>query len=115
MLKNHLLMKKIGKLARTSLILKFIWVLLCVISVLFPDTVMVGACYAETRSSADLTELSIQDLMEIEITTGSRKSQKLANTAAAAFVITQEDIRRSGGNFYCRSSAYGSRIAGGQN
>ncbi|MFH2065234.1 MAG: TonB-dependent receptor [Pseudomonadota bacterium] len=45
---------------------------------------------------ADLTELSIEDLMDIEVTTFSRKAQKLSNTAAAVFVITQEDIRRSG-------------------
>ena len=44
----------------------------------------------------DLTELSIEQLMNIEITTAGRKSQRLSETAAAAFVITQEDIHRSG-------------------
>jgi iron complex outermembrane receptor protein len=34
--------------------------------------------------------------MELEVTTVSRKPQTLANTAAAVFVISQEDIRRSG-------------------
>ena len=35
--------------------------------------------------------------MNIEVTTASRKEQKLSETAAAIYVITQEDIRRSGG------------------
>ncbi|MBU1054114.1 MAG: TonB-dependent receptor [Proteobacteria bacterium] len=72
------------------------FILLCIASALFPCTALVGTCHADEISSGDLTELSIRDLMEIEITTGARKSQTLANTAAAAFVITQEDIRRSG-------------------
>jgi iron complex outermembrane recepter protein len=44
----------------------------------------------------DLTQLSLEDLMNIEITSVSKKSQKLSDAAAAIFVITQEDIRRSG-------------------
>ncbi|MFH2045359.1 MAG: TonB-dependent receptor [Pseudomonadota bacterium] len=96
MLKNILRMRKTGGNAKFYPIMKFIFVLLCIASALFTCTVLVDTCYAQKISYTDLTELSIQDLMEIEITTGSRKSQKLANTAAAAFVITQEDIRRSG-------------------
>jgi iron complex outermembrane recepter protein len=45
---------------------------------------------------ADLTERSIEDLMNIEVTSVSKKEEKLARTAAAIFVITTEDIRRSG-------------------
>lgn len=44
----------------------------------------------------DLTELSIEELMDITITSASKRPQKLQETAAAVFVITQEDIRRSG-------------------
>jgi iron complex outermembrane recepter protein len=44
----------------------------------------------------DLTSLSIEDLMNIEITSASRKEQRAADVAAAVFVITQADIRRSG-------------------
>ncbi len=44
----------------------------------------------------DLTEMSIEDLMSIEVTIASRKTQQLSKTAAAVFAITQEDIRRSG-------------------
>src|SRR6266508_1215250 len=47
-------------------------------------------------ASSDLTEMSLEALMNINVTSVSRKSQKIANAAAAVFVITQEDIRRSG-------------------
>ncbi len=45
---------------------------------------------------ADLTQLSIEDLMKIEVTSVSKKAQKVSDAAAAVFVITQDDIRRSG-------------------
>jgi iron complex outermembrane receptor protein len=48
------------------------------------------------QKPADLTDRSIEDLMNIEVTSVSKKEQKLAQTAAAIFVITAEDIRRSG-------------------
>src|SRR5436305_10239208 len=47
-------------------------------------------------SPADLARISLEDLMNIEITSASRKEQRVADTAAAVFVLTQEDIRRSG-------------------
>jgi iron complex outermembrane receptor protein len=44
----------------------------------------------------DLAEKSIEDLMNMEVTSVSKKEQKLSSVAAAIFVITPEDIRRSG-------------------
>src|SRR3984957_18584575 len=44
----------------------------------------------------DLTRIGIENLMNVEVTSVSKKGQKLLRTAAAVFVITQEDIRRSG-------------------
>ena len=44
----------------------------------------------------DLTELSIEDLLNIEVTSVARREQKLSQSASAVYVITQEDIRRSG-------------------
>ncbi len=44
----------------------------------------------------DLIELSLEDLMDIRVTSTSRRPQSVAESAAAVFVITQEDIRRSG-------------------
>jgi iron complex outermembrane receptor protein len=52
-----------------------------------------GVLYAQEKP--DLTTLSVDDLMNVEVTSVARKGQKLADTAAAVFVITQEDIRRS--------------------
>jgi iron complex outermembrane receptor protein len=48
------------------------------------------------KPARDLTESSLEDLMNIEVTTVSKKEQKLQQAPAAVFVITQEDIRRSG-------------------
>ncbi|HXN96739.1 MAG TPA: TonB-dependent receptor plug domain-containing protein, partial [Candidatus Acidoferrales bacterium] len=44
----------------------------------------------------DLTRVSIEDLMNLEVTSVSKKEQKLSQVAAAIFVITPEDIRQSG-------------------
>ena len=44
----------------------------------------------------DLADLSLRQLLEVPIITASRKPEKIMETAAAVFVITQEDIRRSG-------------------
>jgi iron complex outermembrane receptor protein len=44
----------------------------------------------------DLSQASLEDLMNIQVTSVSRKEQKLSKTGAAVFVIAQEDIRRSG-------------------
>ena len=51
---------------------------------------------AQTAAPRDLTQFSLEDLMNVEVTSVSKKEQKLAKTGAAIFVITQEDIRRSG-------------------
>lgn len=50
-----------------------------------------------SKASMDpLLDLSIEELMNIKVTTVSRREQKLSNTPSAIFVITQDDIRRSG-------------------
>jgi len=46
--------------------------------------------------SPDLSDKSLEDLMNTEVTSVSKKEQKLSQVAAAIFVITQEDILRSG-------------------
>ena len=50
----------------------------------------------QTPAPRDLTQFSLEDLMNVQVTSVSKKEQKLAKTGAAIFVITQEDIRRSG-------------------
>lgn len=49
-----------------------------------------------TESQDALTELSLEELMNVEVVTYSKSPQKWFDTPAAVFVITQEDIRRSG-------------------
>jgi iron complex outermembrane recepter protein len=61
---------------------------LCLIS-------MAATVWAQ-KPGADLTKASLEDLMDIEVTSVSKKEEKLFQTAAAIYVITQEDIRRSG-------------------
>lgn len=43
-----------------------------------------------------LNALTIEELMSIPVTSASRKEQRTEDVAAAVFVITREDIRRSG-------------------
>jgi iron complex outermembrane receptor protein len=49
-----------------------------------------------SRSVPDVTAMSMEDLMNLQVTSVSKRTQKVADAAAAIFVITQEDIRRSG-------------------
>lgn len=44
----------------------------------------------------DLTTTSIEDLMNMEVSSASKKDQALSRTTAAVYVITQEDVQRSG-------------------
>jgi iron complex outermembrane receptor protein len=44
----------------------------------------------------DLYQISLQALMDMEVTSVSKREQKLSQAAAAIFVINQDDIRRSG-------------------
>ena len=48
------------------------------------------------NSTDDLTKASLEELANIQVTSVSKKEQSLSKTGAAVFVITQEDIRRSG-------------------
>lgn len=48
------------------------------------------------HSTEALLSLSIEELLRLEITSAAKKPQTISNTAAAIFVITQEDIRRCG-------------------
>ena len=58
---------------------------------------VMAACMQQPQAAeADLTELNLEDLIKADITSVSRRSQSLADVPAAAFVITAEDIRRSG-------------------
>src|ERR1022692_3360184 len=51
---------------------------------------------AQQATPLDLDKASIEDLMNVEVTSVSKKEQALTKTGAAVFVIDQEAIRRSG-------------------
>jgi len=53
-------------------------------------------CVWLPATADNLGSLSIEELMDLEVTTAAKRRQALADTAAAVFVITREDIRRSG-------------------
>jgi outer membrane receptor protein involved in Fe transport len=55
-----------------------------------------GLAHQHADQRKDLTSLSVDELMNVEVTSVSKKEEKLFQTAAAIYVITQEDIRRSG-------------------
>jgi len=51
---------------------------------------------AAVERRPDLTELSLEQLMQVEVTTVSKKPERRFDSPAAVFVLTQDDIRRSG-------------------
>ncbi|MFT6984355.1 MAG: iron complex outermembrane receptor protein [Psychromonas sp.] len=57
---------------------------------LFPSLILADS------PSQDLSELGFDELMQMEVTSVSKKSEKLSQAAAAVYVVTQDEIRRSG-------------------
>ena len=55
-----------------------------------------AAAGAQPMRVADIGDLSIEELGNIQITSVSRHAERLSDAPAAIFVITREDIRRSG-------------------
>src|SRR6202167_516602 len=51
---------------------------------------------ADQQSSNPLKELTLEQLVNVEITTVSKEPEQVWKAAAAVFVLTSEDIRRSG-------------------
>jgi iron complex outermembrane recepter protein len=77
---------------RFSLI--YLFVLLLIFALALPAELLADTSHPE--GVPDYFSLGLEDLMKIEITSVSKKTQRLSDAAAAVFVITQEDIRRSG-------------------
>ncbi len=55
-----------------------------------------AAAAAFPAAAAELADLGLEALLNVEVTSVSRRTQQLHDTAAAVSVITNEDIRRSG-------------------
>ena len=56
---------------------------------------LAGALLAQQRQP-DLSELSLEDLLKVRIISAAKKEQDLLQTPAAVYVISAEEIRRSG-------------------
>jgi iron complex outermembrane recepter protein len=56
---------------------------------------LAGCALAQPRS-AELADLSLEELANLQITSVSRRAERLADASASVFVITADDIRRSG-------------------
>jgi len=54
------------------------------------------ASAAERRSAEDLLSMSVEDLVNVKVTTLSKREETYMSTAGAVFVISSDDIRRSG-------------------
>ncbi len=73
------------------------------VNLLCSASLFAAIAYAEPVANTqpqppDLSERSLEDLLNMEVTSVSKHAQKLSDSAAAIYVITQEDIRRSGLN-----------------
>src|SRR5579864_8203913 len=68
--------------------------------VLAMSAISIGVAAQESSQGSakpvDLTSISIEDLMNIQVTSASKKAESLSAAPAAIFVITGEDIRRGG-------------------
>src|SRR6266516_2135805 len=51
---------------------------------------------AQSQGVPDISRMSIEELMNVEVTSVAKRPQRVADAAASVFVLTQEDIRRSG-------------------
>src|SRR5882672_10633852 len=69
-------------------------------SVVLGLAIFVSNAIGQTQESllppSVLKKLSVEELMNIEVTSVSKRPEKLSEAASAIQVITQEDIRRSG-------------------
>jgi iron complex outermembrane receptor protein len=52
--------------------------------------------WSQKYTPVDLTQASLEELANLQVTSVSKKEQALSKAGAAVYVITQEDIRRSG-------------------
>src|SRR6266498_5025593 len=66
---------------------------------IFLCLVLTSPIFAQTntdQSPTQLKKLSLEQLMDVEVTTVSKRPEKLTEAASAIQVISQEEIRRSG-------------------
>jgi len=72
--------------------MKSIRILLCTVFAIVPGS----DAAAQRDPTRDLMQVSLEELLNIRITSAGRKEQLVGETAASVYVLTQDDIRRSG-------------------
>jgi iron complex outermembrane receptor protein len=83
-----------GKRTYLSIPAKYLEVLFCLSLLIIPGIISAQTDSAE--SFASLKELSLEELMNVTVTSVSKTPEKLSEVASAIQVINGEDIRRSG-------------------
>jgi iron complex outermembrane receptor protein len=83
--------------------LKELWILpisFGIFSVMMPALLTPALSYAGSPLDvpADLTRLTLEELMDIQVTSVSKGEEDFSKAPSAIFVLTQEDLRRSGVN-----------------
>ena len=66
-----------------------------------------GARAEDTAATDDLSRLSLQELANVEVTSVSKSPEPLRRAPANIYVITHEDIMRSGVDEHRRGAAAG--------
>src|SRR5262245_527667 len=75
-------MFRVGLLLRRAMVLPLVFILPAVVSA--------------QNNDSDLSTVSLENLLNMQVSSVSRHNEQLRSTAAAVYLITQDDIRRSG-------------------
>ena len=78
-----------------ALFLNVVWII-CVAGLLQPLNSHADTNTDSGEESTDFTQFSLEELKDVVIVSASKKPEMVSDVAAAVYVITQEDIRRSG-------------------
>ena len=82
--------------SRSRRISRFATTLLAATLVLLVGTAVPTQSSESPTTLDEMAELSLEDLLDIEVISASKKSEPIADAATAIHVITREDILRSG-------------------
>lgn len=69
---------------------------ICMLCLIPPQRCYADANAGSQEDSTDFTKFSLEELKDVVIVSASKKPEMVSGVAAAVYVITQEDIRRSG-------------------
>jgi len=70
--------------------------LVLLLAVVLPVSALAQHAQAADPQAADFADLSIEELANIQVTSVSKKPERLLDAPASVFVITADDIRRAG-------------------